>query len=110
MSLNDDQKDNARSLAKIPAEEKCDCGWYRVDECHCDEANKYARARQQWLRFHLELNEALDEIRQLRQAAKELLECIDDDDWFTVYEKSKALQSVLDTGDSDSQRSEGQQK
>lgn len=106
MSLNDDQKDYVRSLAKIPAEEKCDCGWYRVDECHCDDANKYAKARQQWLRFYRELNEARAEIRQLRETLTEV-------HWWCGREgitEERRVREILDslrrTLASDSQRSE----
>lgn len=31
--FNAEQQDYMRDLAKIPMEEKCYCGWYRVDEC-----------------------------------------------------------------------------
>ena len=30
---NDDQKDYMRSLARIPRNERCKCGWYRLGEC-----------------------------------------------------------------------------
>lgn len=31
--FNEDQKSYMRSLAAIPDEEKCYCGWYRLSEC-----------------------------------------------------------------------------
>jgi hypothetical protein len=31
--FNDDQRDYMRSLASLPAEEKCACGWYVVGQC-----------------------------------------------------------------------------
>jgi hypothetical protein len=31
--FNEDQLDHMRSLAAIPPQEKCYCGWYRLGEC-----------------------------------------------------------------------------
>jgi len=31
--FNEDQEDYMRSLAKIPPEKKCYCGWYPLGEC-----------------------------------------------------------------------------
>ena len=65
MSLNDEQKDNLKALAKVPPAELCDCGWYRVDECKCDDARKYSHARDGRNRSLTRLREALAEIERL---------------------------------------------
>lgn len=32
--FNDDQRDYMRSLATIPPEHRCWCGWYKLGECY----------------------------------------------------------------------------
>ena len=65
MSLNDDQKDYMKSLGKISPEELCDCGWYRVNECRCDDAKKYTDARNGRNRSLIRLREALADNERL---------------------------------------------
>lgn len=31
--FNEEQQEYMEMLSKIPAEEKCECGWYRKSEC-----------------------------------------------------------------------------
>ena len=40
--FNSDQEDYINSLSKIPANEKCWCGWYKFNECYDCKRGKYA--------------------------------------------------------------------
>jgi hypothetical protein len=60
---NADQAEYMRGLGKIPAEEKCYCGWFRLGECNsCDKSKTHAvrvaekRRLEAWAEEH---NEAL---------------------------------------------------
>ena len=47
--LNEDQVDYMRSLGKIPPEEKCWCGWFRLDECNKCNVNHPGKTRANFL-------------------------------------------------------------
>lgn len=43
MSLNQEQQEYVNSLAAIPDENRCWCGWYRLDQCpNCDKSSSLA--------------------------------------------------------------------
>lgn len=99
MSLNDDQKDYVESLAKLPPEEVCDCGWYRIEECKCDDAKKYDEARRARNRSINHLRKGVARIDELIvQVASQRDEI---DHWKNKYEAAERNWSdeVLDLQD-----------